>query len=115
MSYETQRIRKGTRKRNNVPKVLSNLLHADEKAVNIVSRGAGVQCLFVLFDLQLDKLSQFLNVDENCVLGARQMFHDPRKDVIHLQEGSPQDIAAMIEQVSENILYCRYTFNIIKR
>lgn len=86
---------KGSRNKKNVPEVLSNLIHSDEKAVYIVSRGAGIQCLFVLLDLHLDKLSQLLTLGENSVLVARQVLHEPGKDVVHLWEGSPQDSAAM--------------------
>lgn len=54
------------------PEVLSNLIHSNKKAVNIVSRGAGVQCLFVLLDLLLNKLSQLLHLGKNSMLWAGQ-------------------------------------------
>ena len=49
----------------NYPKINSNLIHSNKKAVDIVSRGAGVQCLFVLLDLLLNKISQPLNLGKN--------------------------------------------------
>lgn len=63
---------------------MSHLIDSDEKAVNIVPRGAGVQCLFVLLDLHVDELSQFLNLGKTSVLGSGQMLHEPGKDVVQL-------------------------------
>lgn len=72
-----------------------DLIHSDEEAVNIVSWGAWVQCVFVLLDLHLDKLSQLLNTGEHIMVWAWQMLHDPREDVIHLREESTQYTAAL--------------------
>lgn len=68
------------------PQGISNLLHPDEKGVDVVPRGAGVQGFFVLLDLFLDEFPQELNMAEHGVLGAGQMLQDPRKDVVHLWE-----------------------------
>ena len=67
-------------------KQISNLITSDEEAVNIVSGGAGVQRLFVLLDLCLDKLSDLFNMGKNIVLVARETLHDPGEDVVHLWE-----------------------------
>lgn len=55
--------------------ILSNLIHSDEEAVDVVSWGAGVQCFLVLLDLNLDKLPHLLNVSKNSVLVAGQVLH----------------------------------------
>lgn len=85
----------GSLSKTNDAEVLSNLIDSDEKAVNIVSQGARVQCLLVLLDLHLDKLSHLFNLGKNSVLVARQTLHEPGKDVVHLWEGSTQHTAAL--------------------
>ena len=77
------------------PKINSNLIHSNYKAVNIVSRGAGVQCLFVLLDLLLNKLSQLLHLGKNSMLWAWQMLYKPGKDVVHLWEEGTEQTAAL--------------------
>lgn len=77
-------MRESSLNKTNDPTVLSNLIASDKKAVNIVSRGAGVQRLFVLLNLPLDKRSHLLNLGKNFVVAAGQMLHDPGKDVVHL-------------------------------
>lgn len=64
--------------------VIPNLLHPDEKTVDVVSWRTGVQWFFVLLDLFLDEFSQEVNMAKHSVLGARQMLQDPGKDVVHL-------------------------------
>lgn len=63
---------------------IPDLIHSHEETVDIVSWGAWVQCVFVLLDLHLDKLSHLLNIGKNFMLWARQMLHYPGEDVVHL-------------------------------
>jgi len=71
---------------------ISHLIDSDEKAVNKVPRGAGVQCLFVLLDLHVDELSQLLNLGKTSVLGAGQMIHEPGKDVVQLWDNNNNNV-----------------------
>lgn len=67
-------------------RAIPNLLHPDEKTVDVVSWRAGVQGLFVLLDLCLDKVSQEVSMFEHSVVGTRKTLHDGGKDIVHLWE-----------------------------
>lgn len=82
----------------------SNLIHSNKKAVDIVSRGAGVQCLFVLLDLLLNKISQPLNLGKNWMLRAGKMLYEPGKDVVHLwKEGTEQTAALLLRDQHQHV------------
>lgn len=77
------------------PKLRLYLLEPHEEAVDVISGRAGIESVLVFLDLFHRKRSHLLDLAKHFVVSAREPFHQPGEQVVHLPKRRCEDLAAI--------------------